>query len=273
MFLLYAAIMSIEPLQFQAAKLDGASRWQEFWHLTLPGILPVIAVTAAFVRRCLHQGIRHHPRHDRRRTRAGDDGVPALHLAHRLHQPPLRPGFGPRRHRHHHFRHHRHSLLAINRRGTADGGGILRRNPNGTVAVLLLNYAGDVAAHPVWRSGLKPDAEINRIPPTFLPHAFSLANFTHSSRSSIRPANAEFGHCLGLGVILSLVARGSAPTGSRLSFPGSGPSLADSGDAQWSRPRSLVLPLYIMMESFHLSNTLSVTVGITVLNCRSSSGC
>jgi ABC-type sugar transport system permease subunit len=48
MFLLYAAIMSIEPLQFEAAKLDGANPWQEFWHLTLPGILPVIAVTAAF---------------------------------------------------------------------------------------------------------------------------------------------------------------------------------------------------------------------------------
>ena len=48
MFLLYAAIMSIEPLQFEAAKLDGANPWQEFRHLTLPGILPVIAVTAAF---------------------------------------------------------------------------------------------------------------------------------------------------------------------------------------------------------------------------------
>ena len=48
MFLLYAAIMSIEPAQFEAAKLDGASRWQEFRHLTLPAILPVIAVTTAF---------------------------------------------------------------------------------------------------------------------------------------------------------------------------------------------------------------------------------
>ena len=48
MFLLYAAILSIEPEQFEAAKLDGANAWQEFWHLTLPGILPVVAVTAAF---------------------------------------------------------------------------------------------------------------------------------------------------------------------------------------------------------------------------------
>lgn len=48
MFLLYAAIMSIDRSQFEAAQLDGANRWQEFWYLTLPGILPVAAVTAAF---------------------------------------------------------------------------------------------------------------------------------------------------------------------------------------------------------------------------------
>jgi ABC-type sugar transport system permease subunit len=48
MFLLYAAIMSIDPSQFEAARLDGANRWQEFRHLTLPSILPVLAVTAAF---------------------------------------------------------------------------------------------------------------------------------------------------------------------------------------------------------------------------------
>lgn len=48
MFLLYAAIMSIDASQFEAARLDGANRWQEFWYLTLPGILPVLAVTAAF---------------------------------------------------------------------------------------------------------------------------------------------------------------------------------------------------------------------------------
>jgi multiple sugar transport system permease protein len=48
MFLLYAAVMSIEPQQFEAAKLDGANAWQEFWHLTLPGILPIMAITAAF---------------------------------------------------------------------------------------------------------------------------------------------------------------------------------------------------------------------------------
>ncbi len=48
LFLLLAAIMSIEPAQFEAAKIDGASGWQEFRYVTIPSILPVLAVTAAF---------------------------------------------------------------------------------------------------------------------------------------------------------------------------------------------------------------------------------
>jgi multiple sugar transport system permease protein len=48
LFLLLAAIMSIEPAQFEAAKMDGASSWQEFRYITLPSILPVVAVTVAF---------------------------------------------------------------------------------------------------------------------------------------------------------------------------------------------------------------------------------
>jgi ABC-type sugar transport system permease subunit len=48
MFLLYAAIVSIEPSQFEAAEIDGANSWQIFLHLTLPAILPVLTVTAAF---------------------------------------------------------------------------------------------------------------------------------------------------------------------------------------------------------------------------------
>lgn len=48
LFLLFAAILSIEPEIYEAARLDGASGWQEFRHLTLPLIMPVVAVTAAF---------------------------------------------------------------------------------------------------------------------------------------------------------------------------------------------------------------------------------
>jgi multiple sugar transport system permease protein len=48
MFLIYAGIMSIEPSQFEAAKMDGANAWQEFRYLTLPSILPLVVITTAF---------------------------------------------------------------------------------------------------------------------------------------------------------------------------------------------------------------------------------
>lgn len=48
LFLLFAAILSIEPQQYEAARIDGASGWKEFRYLTFPLIRPVIAVTVAF---------------------------------------------------------------------------------------------------------------------------------------------------------------------------------------------------------------------------------
>jgi multiple sugar transport system permease protein len=48
LFLMFAAVLSIEPEQYEAARLDGANGWQEFRYLTFPLILPVVAVTAAF---------------------------------------------------------------------------------------------------------------------------------------------------------------------------------------------------------------------------------
>lgn len=48
LFLLFAAILSIEPDQYEAARLDGANGWQEFRYLTLPSIMPLLAVVAAF---------------------------------------------------------------------------------------------------------------------------------------------------------------------------------------------------------------------------------
>ena len=48
LFLLFAAILSIEPDQYEAARLDGANGWQEFRYLTFPSIIPVLAVVAAF---------------------------------------------------------------------------------------------------------------------------------------------------------------------------------------------------------------------------------
>jgi putative aldouronate transport system permease protein len=39
-----AALMGIDPTLFEAAQVDGASRLQRIWHISLPGILPVIAI-------------------------------------------------------------------------------------------------------------------------------------------------------------------------------------------------------------------------------------
>ncbi len=39
-----AALMGIDPTLFEAASVDGASRLQRIWHISLPGILPVVAI-------------------------------------------------------------------------------------------------------------------------------------------------------------------------------------------------------------------------------------
>ncbi|SDN20488.1 putative aldouronate transport system permease protein [Paenibacillus sp. yr247] len=39
-----AALMGIDQEQYEAAKIDGASRIKQIWHVTLPGILPTIAI-------------------------------------------------------------------------------------------------------------------------------------------------------------------------------------------------------------------------------------
>lgn len=39
-----AALASIDMELFDAAKIDGANRWRQVWHITLPGILPTIVI-------------------------------------------------------------------------------------------------------------------------------------------------------------------------------------------------------------------------------------
>ncbi|NQX62052.1 sugar ABC transporter permease [Paenibacillus qinlingensis] len=39
-----AALMGIDQEQYEAAKMDGASRLKSIWHITLPGILPTISI-------------------------------------------------------------------------------------------------------------------------------------------------------------------------------------------------------------------------------------
>lgn len=39
-----AAIMGINPALYESAQIDGATRWQMIWRITIPSILPTIAV-------------------------------------------------------------------------------------------------------------------------------------------------------------------------------------------------------------------------------------
>ncbi|WP_135555616.1 ABC transporter permease [Paenibacillus cymbidii] len=39
-----AALTAIDPTLYEAATIDGASRWKQTWHVTLPGMLPVIVL-------------------------------------------------------------------------------------------------------------------------------------------------------------------------------------------------------------------------------------
>lgn len=43
--LLYSGLQGIPPQIYEAAALDGAGGWQRFWHLTLPLLRPVSAIT------------------------------------------------------------------------------------------------------------------------------------------------------------------------------------------------------------------------------------
>jgi putative aldouronate transport system permease protein len=39
-----AALTGIDPQQHEAARVDGANRWQRIWHINLPGIMPTITI-------------------------------------------------------------------------------------------------------------------------------------------------------------------------------------------------------------------------------------
>ena len=44
MIIFLAALAAINPSLYEAAAVDGASRWRRLWHITLPGIRPVIVL-------------------------------------------------------------------------------------------------------------------------------------------------------------------------------------------------------------------------------------
>jgi putative aldouronate transport system permease protein len=39
-----AAITNVDPTLYEAATVDGANRWKQLWHITLPGIMPIIII-------------------------------------------------------------------------------------------------------------------------------------------------------------------------------------------------------------------------------------
>jgi multiple sugar transport system permease protein len=42
MVVFLAGLQAIPPSRYEAAELDGANSWQQFWHITLPGLRPTL---------------------------------------------------------------------------------------------------------------------------------------------------------------------------------------------------------------------------------------
>jgi multiple sugar transport system permease protein len=42
MVVFLAGLQAIPPSRYEAAELDGANGWQQFWHITLPGLRPTL---------------------------------------------------------------------------------------------------------------------------------------------------------------------------------------------------------------------------------------
>ncbi|MBD2167277.1 sugar ABC transporter permease [Calothrix membranacea FACHB-236] len=59
MVVFLAGLQAIPPSRYEAAELDGADGWQQFWHITLPGLRPTlifaIVTTAIFTLRSFEQ--------------------------------------------------------------------------------------------------------------------------------------------------------------------------------------------------------------------------
>jgi len=39
-----ASLVAIDSELYEAARIDGAGRWKQLWHVTMPGLLPTIAI-------------------------------------------------------------------------------------------------------------------------------------------------------------------------------------------------------------------------------------
>jgi multiple sugar transport system permease protein len=45
---LLAGLQTISPALYEAAMIDGATAWRRFWHITLPMLMPILAVVLTF---------------------------------------------------------------------------------------------------------------------------------------------------------------------------------------------------------------------------------
>ncbi len=59
MVVFLAGLQAIPPSRYEAADLDGANAWQQFWYITLPGLRPTVIfaviTTAIFTLRSFEQ--------------------------------------------------------------------------------------------------------------------------------------------------------------------------------------------------------------------------
>ena len=92
--LLLAGLSALPKEPYEAARMDGASTLQSFFHITLPLMRPVIVVTLLIRLIFADQDLRSHLHHDSRRARHGHRPHQLLHLPLRVLRPRYRPGLG-----------------------------------------------------------------------------------------------------------------------------------------------------------------------------------
>ncbi len=85
--LMLAGLASLPVEPYEAAAIDGASAWRQFWDLTLPFLKPVIAIALLLAHHGCAPALRPRLHPDRRRPGRPDEDAEPLHLSGRL---PLR---------------------------------------------------------------------------------------------------------------------------------------------------------------------------------------
>ena len=72
MVLFLAGLQSVDRSLVEAARIDGANRWQVFRYVTLPALQVAMTIVIVLSTDHLAEGLRHRLRHDRRRSGAVD---------------------------------------------------------------------------------------------------------------------------------------------------------------------------------------------------------